>query len=140
MRFRKAKREEIEMNMTTLVDIMFILILFLILTAHYSKISSLKVSLPKAESGETSSPEEKRILVTLLSDGTTLLNGKRTTEEALAAAFAELKKAKTETPPQVVIQADKASQTGLLVHVMDLASKEGLNRISIEAVREQGSK
>jgi len=135
MRFRKAKKESMDINMTALVDIMFILIIFLLVTAHYSKIASLKVSLPKASSAQTSAEEVDRVVVTLMADGTIHMNENQVTEDELSKQLSSFKKENLEEQLQVVIRADRTSQTGLLVRVMDIASKEGLTRISIEAIK-----
>lgn len=127
--FRKRHREEEGINPTPLVDVMFNLLIFVIITAQYTNIQSLKVNLPKAQTGVTSEKTEQ-VIITVMKTGDMLLNGKPTNELALEKELAPL--GQKEPQPAVYIQADEGSTTGILVKAMDLASKAGLHKISIE--------
>lgn len=131
---RTQKLEDPTLNLTSLVDIMFILILFLVLTAHYTKIASLKVNLPKAASA-TAAQEEEFFVVVLKNDGQIFLNDKNISIPELKNAYQELVQKDAAKAPHIVVRADEASQTGLLVRVMDLARQAGLSKIAIEALK-----
>ncbi|MBI2083860.1 MAG: biopolymer transporter ExbD [Deltaproteobacteria bacterium] len=126
-RFRKNEEEGI--NTTPLVDVMFNLLIFIIITAQYSNIQSLKVNLPKAQSG-TGLEKTEQIVLTLTRDEKIYLNDKPVIVETLKEQLQPF--AKKEDQPRVILQADEGSTTGGLVRLMDIASQVGLKKISIE--------
>jgi biopolymer transport protein ExbD len=129
MAFRKKRREEEGVNPTPLVDVMFNLLIFIIVTAQYTNVQALKVNLPKAQTGASIEKLEK-VVIMVTKDEQILLEGKSMDPASLEAALNPL--GKKEPQPSVLIQADEGSTTGKLVTVMDLASKAGLKKISIE--------
>jgi len=129
MIFRKRRREEEGINPTPMVDVMFNLLIFIIVTAQYTNVQALKVNLPKAQTGAAIEKMEK-VVITVTKEEGILFDGKPTEPAALEAFLAPL--GKKEPQPSVLIQADEGSTTGKLVTVMDLASKAGLKKISIE--------
>ena len=129
MLFRKKRAEEEGINVTPLVDVMFNLLIFIIVTAQYTNLHALKVNLPKAESGSNIEKTET-ITIGLTHEAQVFYNGAPTSMTGLETLLAVV--AKQQDPPAVFIQADEASATGDLVKVMDLASKAGLKKISIE--------
>ena len=130
MLFRKRRREEESVNPTPLVDVMFNLLIFIIVTAQYSNIQSLKVNLPKAETGATLEKTEEQIVIALTKDERLFLNDSAVTWEKLKAQLTPMAQRKEQ--PRVILQADEGSTTGKLVRVMDYAQQVGLKKISIE--------
>lgn len=129
MLFRRKKNVEEGVNPTPLVDVMFNLLIFIIVTAQYSNVQAMKVKLPGSESGSTVEKGEQ-ITIGLTQQEQVFYNGAPTSLTGLETTFALA--AKQTEQPAVYIQADEASSTGSLVKVMDLASKAGLKKISIE--------
>ena len=129
MIFRGRNREEEGINPTPLVDVMFNLLIFIVVTAQYSNLQSLKVNLPKAQTGAALEKTE-HVVITLTRDERIFLNGQSLSMERLKEKLAPL--AKQEEPPRVILQADEGSTTGTLVRVMDSTSQAGLKKISIE--------
>jgi biopolymer transport protein ExbD len=130
MAFLKRQTEKGEgFNMTPLVDVMFILLIFIVVTAQYTNLQSLKVSLPKSESGGDIS-DNQNFVVTLTEDEKVYLNEDPISFEALRGKLESY--AKQESPPRMDLRADKQSTTGSLVRVMDMASQVGLKKIFID--------
>lgn len=129
MAFRRKRREEESINPTPLVDVMFNLLIFIIVTAQYTNAQALKVNLPKAQSGASIEKVEK-VLISVTKEGGLFINGRPTEPPALESSLMPL--GKKAPQPAVLIQADEGSSTGKLVTVMDLASRAGLKKISIE--------
>lgn len=129
MLFRRRKREEEAINPTPLVDVMFNLLIFIVVTAQYSNLQSLKVNLPKAQTGAALEKTEN-VVITLTRDERIFLNNSPVAVDQLKEKLAPL--AKKGEQPRVILQADEGSTTGKLVTVMDLASQAGLKKISIE--------
>ena len=130
MAFRRKRREEESINPTPLVDVMFNLLIFIIVTAQYTNAQALKVNLPKAQSGTAIEQKIEKVVITVTKDGGVSLNGKLTDPAVLEGLLGPL--GKKEPQPAVLVEADEGSTTGHLVKVMDLASKAGLKKISIE--------
>lgn len=129
MSFRVRRREEEGVNPTPMVDVMFNLLIFVIVTAQYGNFQSLKVNLPKAQTGAALEKAEN-VVIAITRDEKVYLNGRPLTVEKIKEALAPL--AKQTDPPRIVLQADAGSTTGKLVQVMDLAQQAGLKKISIE--------
>jgi biopolymer transport protein ExbD len=129
IRFRRRGRTEESINPTPMVDVMFNLLIFVIVTAQYTNVQALKVNLPKAQTGVAVDKSEK-VVITVGKAGELLLNGQHTDPAGLESSLKPL--GRKEPQPSVLIQADEASATGTLVTAMDLASKAGLKKISIE--------
>ena len=130
-RFLGKKRREgaLDINMTPLVDVMFILMIFLVVTAHYSTQHSIKVNLPKAQSSQKTG-EQKAVVISLTKTKKIFFSGVPITAEKLVFEMKNLSKKKPQ--PVIIIQADEAASTGNLVDVMDAVSQAGLTKISIQ--------
>jgi biopolymer transport protein ExbD len=126
---RRRKVDIIDFNLTPLVDVMFILMIFLIITAHYSTLSSIRVNLPKAQTSQTAG-DVQSIVITLTQDEKIYFGGAPITLDKLK--FEVINLAKQKNQPVVIIQADEGSSTGKLVSVMDVVSQTGLSKISIQ--------
>lgn len=115
--------------MTPLVDVMFHLMIFILVTAHYTNVYSMKVDLPKAETAQQLG-EKKVVVIALSQDELIYYDNAEVSVDALEA---ELKKlSEQDEPPQIILQADQKSTTGMLVKVMDLVQKSGLRRVSLQ--------
>ena len=126
---RRQSRREAVMNLTPLVDVMFILMIFILVTAQYTNVYSMKVDLPKAESAQQVG-EKKVIVISLSKDEKIYFDDKEVDVAELEINLKNL--AEQEKPPQIIIQADQKSTTGNLVSVMDLIQKVGLKRVSLQ--------
>ncbi|MDL1872135.1 biopolymer transporter ExbD [Deltaproteobacteria bacterium PRO3] len=129
MGFRRRKRQEEGINMTPLLDVMFILLIFIVVSAQYTNIQAMKVRFPKAETGKSVEKIDK-VIIGVTKQEEILLDGRLVDARALEAALDPL--GKKIPPPAVFIQADEGATTGKLVTVMDVASKAGLSQISIQ--------
>lgn len=126
---RRQNRRASVMNLTPLVDVMFHLMIFILVTAQYTNIYTMKVDLPKAEMAQQVG--EKKVVVISLTEEETIYY--ESEEIDLYQLERKLKKlSKLERPPQIILRADKDSTTGTLVNVMDLVQKVGLRRVSLQ--------
>ncbi len=117
-----------EINVTPLVDIMLVLLIIFMLTAHLIAKQAIEVELPRAANATTLKPTT--IAVTLTSDGSLYLNDKAVTPAALRneVAAAVAKDPKT----QVVISGDKSVSHGRVVWVLDLVKSLGVTSFAIQ--------
>jgi len=128
-RGRGREREESEVNLTPMLDVVFIMLIFFIVTASFVKEAGIDVSRPPAATAERK--ERGNILVAITENDQIWIDRRQVDPRALRA---NLERLHAENPQgSVVIQADKASKNGLLVQVMDAARLAGVGNVSLAA-------
>jgi biopolymer transport protein ExbD len=117
-----------DINVTPLVDIMLVLLIIFMLTAHLIAKQAIEVQLPKA--AQSTSIPPTTLAVTLTREGRMYLNGAATTPDALKASVRAsiAKDAKT----QVIIAGDKNVSHGRVVWVLDLVKSLGVTSFAIQ--------
>jgi biopolymer transport protein ExbD len=130
MRRRQNRRKsESEVNLTPMLDVVFIMLIFFIVTASFVKESGIEISRPGASTAVRK--EKGNILIAISANDQIWMNRRQVDPRALRA---NIERAHAENPQgAVVIQADKAAKTGLLVQVMDAARQAGVKDISLAA-------
>jgi biopolymer transport protein ExbD len=130
MRKRRAKAEEdTAIDMTPMLDIVFIMLIFFIVTATFVKESGIDVTRPDAETAVKQS--RVGILIAINEHNEVWINRRQVD---LAAVRANIERLHAENPQGgAVIQADKQAQTGILVEIMDQVRLAGVGSISIAA-------
>ena len=119
-----------EINVTPLVDIMLVLLIIFMLTAHLIAKQAIEVDLPRASNATSVQPTT--LAVTLSREGDLYLNGRRVSADDLRAAVrAEVAK-DPKHPPQVIIAADKAVSHGRVVWVLDTVKSLGIVSFAIQ--------
>ena len=128
-RRRGADQDESEVNLTPMLDVVFIMLIFFIVTASFVKESGIDVSRPDAATAERK--ERGNILVAITENGQIWINKRQIDPRAVRA---NIERMHAENPQgAVVIQADEHSENGLLVQVMDAARLAGVYEVSIAA-------
>ncbi len=121
--------DESEVNLTPMLDVVFIMLIFFIVTASFVKEAGIDVSRPDAATAERK--ERGNILVAISATGDIWIDKRRVDARAVRANIERLH---AENPQgAVVIQADKDSKNGLLVQVMDAARLAGVENVSLAA-------
>ncbi len=130
MRRRQDRRKsESEVNLTPMLDVVFIMLIFFIVTASFVKESGIEISRPGAATAVRK--EKGNILIAISANDQIWMNRRQVDPRALRA---NIERAHAENPQgAVVIQADKEAKTGLLVQVMDAARGAGVKDISLAA-------
>jgi biopolymer transport protein ExbD len=130
MRRQRARdQEESEVNLTPMLDVVFIMLIFFIVTASFVKEAGIDVSRPPAATAERK--ERGNILVAITENDQIWMDRRQVDPRALRA---NLERLHAENPQgSVVIQADKSSKNGLLVQVMDAARLAGVKSVSLAA-------
>ncbi len=130
MRRRQDRRKsESEVNLTPMLDVVFIMLIFFIVTASFVKESGIEISRPGASTAVRK--ERGNILIAISANDQIWMNRRQVDPRALRA---NIERAHAENPQgAVVIQADKSAKTGLLVQVMDAAREAGVDDVSLAA-------
>lgn len=129
MRFQKqSKKEGSLLDITPVVDTVFILLIFFVLSLNFISTPGIRVDLPKATAKEIT-PEKKDLRVVITSQNQLYLNEKPVDMKDLGDEFNKAGRSNRET--QILIQADQQVTHGKVVEVMDLARSAGLHRLAI---------
>jgi biopolymer transport protein TolR len=115
-------------NVTPLVDIMLVLLIIFMLTAHLIAKQAIEVDLPRAAQSTTTPPTT--LAITLTRDGALFLNGKPVNADGLRTAVREAVAKDPKT--QAVIAGDKAVSHGRVVWVLDVIKSLGVTSFAIQ--------
>jgi len=131
MKFRKIKEEEPRISIAPLVDILFLLLIFFMVTSHFDIASGVRINLPKVTKRIINGEEENRITLIVDKSAQIYLEGKKVEPEVLLGLLKEYVKERGFL--DLVLQADKDVSHGNVVEIMDLAKSAGVNSIIIAA-------
>ena len=138
MKFQRSLKEEVSVNMTPLIDVVFLLLIFFMVTTTFSRNTDLLINLPEATGQATEQPPlEIEILVA--QNGTYSVNGRQlinTEPEILMRTVAEVSAGDTTIP--LIITADANTTHQSVVTVMDVVAQLGFTSLNI-ATRQPGS-
>lgn len=118
-----------EINVISLVDVVFTLLLFFMATTTFSDSRGIDVNLPSTKTGNQEKNVTKELTVSLTKAGDVFLAGKKIDEQALEQEF-QRAVAENQTAT-LVVRADQDVSHGHVVTVLDLARSKGLNKIAI---------
>ena len=136
MNFRRGReREEIELNLIPLIDILIVVLIFLFLTTTYSRYAELQINLPEA-AAERAADKPQTLNIAVDSAGKYSINGVQApfaSTQGFANAMREAARGARE--PVVAISADAAATHQSVVNVMESARLAGYNHISFTTQR-----
>ena len=123
--------EESEINLTPMLDVVFIMLIFFIVTAVFVKEPGVEVTRPEAVMAI--SPEGGSIFVAITANDEVWIDRRQIDPTAVRLAIERLSSENPEAG--VIIQADNAAHNALLVEVMDAAKAAGVDNITVAAAR-----
>ena len=131
MKFSRRARQEVEVNLTPLIDVVFLLLIFFMVSTTFTKETHLSLDLPESSSQSNRVVDlQIEILITREGDfeinGVALANRERRT---LRAAIGKISEGDTAIP--MVITADSATPHQSVITALDVAGQLGFSRLSI---------
>ncbi|MBI5431033.1 MAG: biopolymer transporter ExbD [Nitrosomonadales bacterium] len=131
MNFQRGQsRDEPEINLIALIDVLLVILIFLMVTTSYAKFSELQINLPEA-GGDASSSQEKAIHVSVDSSEHYAINNQGVTYAGVGKMAAALKRAAgDQTDPTIIINADAKAPHQSVINVMEAARQAGYGRIT----------
>ena len=131
MDFRRgSQRDEPEMNLVPMIDVLLVIVIFLVVTTTYSRFSELQINLPTAEANQ-SQERPNQITVAVTANGRYVVDRVPLAAVDAAAISVELKRAARGNPdPMIIINADANSTHQSVVNVMEAARLAGYSRIT----------
>ena len=130
-RSRFSRQDELDINMTPLIDMVFILLIFFIVTTSFVRETGVAVDRPEASTATRR--ENAALLLSIGADGRVFLDGE---ELDIRNVKARMERFLADEPSgSVVIIADKTCPTGITVTVLDSCRLAGVKNVSVAAKR-----
>ena len=133
MKFLRKKNTELSLEVTPLIDIVFLLLIFFVLNSQFDKLTSMELSLPEVNSNQLNELANEKLIIEINSAEEVILNGERLNEFSYTSLndfiinnYPENKKA--------VISADSDTKYQYLVTVMDVLNKNNFDSVEINAI------
>ncbi|PRY66056.1 outer membrane transport energization protein ExbD [Vreelandella songnenensis] len=124
-----ASAESNEVNLTPMLDVVFIMLIFFIVTTSFIKESGIEIERP--DSSAASPRPEAQVLVAITPEGAIWVDGKPVDVHQVGQEVAGM----LTEQGSAVIQADRDSTTGLLIEVMDRLKQAGVEQVAVAANR-----
>ena len=134
MQFRRPRRDDARIEITPLVDMVFLLLIFFMLSTTFIVTPGIKVNLPQS-SAEKITQEQNEVQVVITEDNKVFVESLLVDMGGLEHRLTEL--AQRNPLTLVIIKADTKSLHGKVVEVMDIAKQSGLNRLAIATHRKE---
>ena len=126
--------EEVDINLTPLIDVVFLLLIFFMVSTTFDTTSQLKIKLPEASQDEAIKPKQPLYLVINI-EGKFFLNSRELSSQKSEALSLALQRVLDGSDRPIVIQSDAASPVQSLVTAMDVVARLGLTQVSIATTR-----
>ena len=133
MKFLRKKNSELSLEVTPLIDIVFLLLIFFVLNSQFEKLTTMELSLPKVNSNQLNELTDENLVIEINSAEELILNGERLNEfsytflnDFIINNYPKSKKA--------VISADSDTKYQHLVTVMDVLNNNNFNSVEIRAI------
>ncbi|SIS76145.1 ExbD/TolR family protein [Neptunomonas antarctica] len=136
MKFQRQSREEVSVNLTPLIDVVFLLLIFFMISTTFTKDSRLEIDLPQASDAPSSQSPGKIIEIVIDAEGQYSVDGKplvNTQAKTLRLAIRKLMIDDEKLP--LVITADAKTPHQSVVTAMDISGKLGFEKLSITTMQ-----
>lgn len=138
MKFRRTRRRGSGINLTPLIDVVFLLLIFFMVSTTFTRETRLAVELPEAEGEPLSEELPETIEVMVDEDGTYAVNGKTLVNRKIDTIMTALKlESRADMTIPITITADAEASHRAVVTVMDAAGRLGFSRLSFSTQEPQ---
>jgi biopolymer transport protein ExbD len=140
LNLRQRQKEDPTVDLTSLIDVVFLLLIFFMVTTTFEQQASLKVDLPEASASAAPVEQVERLELVIDAEGRMYLNDQKlldTRVPTLIAAFTREVGDDRDIP--LILRADRQTPHHFVVTVMDVAAQLGFANLSIATDRSDGS-
>ncbi len=130
---RKRENKDVEVNITNMIDVVFVLLIFFVVTTTFTKETGVDITKPSAGSSKQLAKEP--LLIGITRDGAIYVN-ERQVDLAILSGILK-REASSDPDKSVVLASDKATPMGVIVSVLDECNLSGLKKVSVSTVSEQ---
>jgi biopolymer transport protein ExbD len=137
MKLAARAKEQPEVNMTSLIDVVLLLLIFFMVSTSFVKQSQISIRLPEADSSAVVDEVPQQLDIMITEQGTFLVNGRELVNnrpETIRNALQKVSGGNTQLP--LTISADANARHQFVVTAMDVAGKLGFVKISIATVND----
>jgi biopolymer transport protein ExbD len=128
--FREHKRKRsLVLNVTPMIDVLFLLLIFLLVTTTFRRQPAVSVTLPRSATAEETAETPSTLFLTV--DGRVFLDEKAVSEAELPALLKQLRV--SDGGDRMVLRADAGAKHGDVVRLIDIIKQSGFTRISLSA-------
>ncbi|MDA1184913.1 MAG: biopolymer transporter ExbD [Acidobacteria bacterium] len=131
MKFGSSERAPAEINLTPLMDILFLVLVFLVMTATFTRRTFVDIDLPRAGTGAPEGTEPNVIRIDVDADGRVYLEGQSVGLEGARQWLLAMPRQGAMT---VVLAADERTPHGQVIQVIDMVRESSITRVHIETV------
>ncbi|MBF0218331.1 MAG: biopolymer transporter ExbD [Gammaproteobacteria bacterium] len=138
MKFQRHQEDELELNIAPLIDVVFLLLIFFMVSTTFQKERALAIQLPQANSSDVQQSEMLELLITATGDyyiGDKQV--KRDQRQRLTQAIIAAISAAPATSHQVVIRADQQTPHQAVITAMDAIRHAGLSQIGFATLQSE---
>ena len=133
MNFKKKKSPEINLEITPLVDVIFLLLIFFVLSTQFIDLKSMSIDLPSIDKKTMSNLPENRVKIEISKEGDVLINNIILDTFSLKSLNKELRSISPEIKT-AIISADSETKYQYLVTIMESLNRNGFKNIQINGV------
>lgn len=133
MNFRKHKSQEINLEITPLVDVIFLLLIFFVLSTQFIDLKSMSIDLPSIDQKTMSNLPEKRVKIEISKEGEVLINNQIIDDFSLVALNAQFRTISSDVKT-AIISADSEAKYQYLVTIIESLNRNGFKNIQINGV------
>lgn len=134
MKLQTTTPRKVTLNLTSLIDVLFILIIFFAVSSTFLEQPGIQLKLPEAESSEPHAAQ--KIIVYVDRAESIFLNDNPVELETLAEAVKSL--LSTQTEKSVILRADSTVKHGTIITIMDLLRRKGIYKIIVSTEKPPG--
>ena len=135
MKFRRKQRENVDINLVSLIDVVFVLLLFFVVTTTFTRETQLRVELPEAVSGASADDQTRQLDIAISADGVFSVNNHVLPKSDLATLMEALQKESNgDTNLPLSISADGKSRHQSVITAMDAAGKLGFSHLRMTTI------
>tara|TARA_B100001248_G_scaffold101718_1_gene75676 strand:- start:2962 stop:3372 length:411 start_codon:yes stop_codon:yes gene_type:complete len=132
MKFLRKKSSEISLEVTPLIDIVFLLLIFFILNSQFEKLTSMELNLPKVNSDQLNEINGKNLVIEITAIEEIILNGQKLSEITFNSLNNYIKENFSQFS-SAVISADSNTKYKYLVTIMDVLNRNNFETVEINA-------
>ena len=132
MKFLRNKSSEISLEVTPLIDIVFLLLIFFILNSQFEKLTSMELNLPKVNSDQLNEINGKNLVIEITAIEEIILNGQKLSEITFNSLNNYIKENFSQFS-SAVISADSNTKYKYLVTIMDVLNRNNFETVEINA-------
>ncbi|MEH6910046.1 MAG: biopolymer transporter ExbD [Oceanicoccus sp.] len=138
MQFKRQKDGEVSVNLTPLIDVVFLLLIFFMVSTTFTKETHLSLDLPEA-TGEEKTDQPKQIEILIDAGGQYVINGRSLVSTKIETVMKALETvANGDTTRPLIITADASTPHQAVVTAMDAAGQMGFAHLSLTTTKPTG--